>query len=99
MYTITKNLALQNNKYEYRFSHIEDSCYELSANYVDPLKTLIIDEAVELLNDKEQKLLYLLYWEGYSIKEVSQIFNVPLASIYTLRSRIFKKLKNLLKVE
>lgn len=99
MYTITKNLALQNNKYEYRCSHIEDNCCELSANYIDPLKALIIEEAIELLNDKEQKLLYLIYWEGYTIKEISQMNNVPQASIYTLRSRIFKKLKKLLKDE
>lgn len=50
-----------------------------------------------ILNDKEKELLYRLYWEGYTIKEIAEKDNIPTATLYTQRKRIFKKMKKFLK--
>ena len=61
------------------------------------MKTLIVEEAIAILNDKEKELLYRLYWEGYTIKEIAEKDKVPTATLYTQRARIYKKMKNFLK--
>ena len=97
MYTIAKNLALDDNKKNNKIEYINDGYCEIEDNSFQPLKTLIVEEAMAILNDKEKELLYRLYWEGYTIKEIASINNVPISTIYTQRARIYKKMKNFLK--
>lgn len=97
MYTIAKNLALNDNQKNKKIGYISDGYYEIEDNSFQPLKTLIVEETMAILNDKEKELLYRLYWEGYTIKEIAERDNVPISTIYTKRARIYKKMKNFLK--
>lgn len=97
MYTIAKNLALNDNQKNNKIEYINDGYCEIEDNSFQPLKTLIVEEAIAILNDKEKELLYRLYWEGYTIKEIAERDNVPISTIYTKRARIYKKMKNFLK--
>ncbi len=97
MYTITKNLALDDNKKNNKIEYINDGYCEIEDNSFQPLKTLIVEEIMAILNDKEKELLYRLFWEGYTIKEIAAINNVPISTIYTQRARVYKKMKNYLK--
>lgn len=97
MYTIAKNLALNDNQKNKKIGYISDGYYEIEDNSFQPLKTLIVEEAMAILNDKEKELLYRLYWEGYTIKEIAEKDNIPTATLYTQRKRIFKKMKKFLK--
>ena len=97
MYTIAKNLALNDNQKNKKIGYISDGYYEIEDNSFQPLKTLIIEETMAILNDKEKELLYRLYWEGYTIKEIAEKDNIPTATLYTQRKRIFKKMKKFLK--
>lgn len=99
MFTITKNLALDENRRAYKIEYISDSYYEIPDNSFQPLKTLIVEELMSILNDKEKKLLYQIFWEGYTIKEISEMENVPIATIYTQRTKIYKKMKNFYKTK
>ena len=38
--------------------------------------------------------MYTLYWEGYTIEEISKLDNVSINTLYSLRKRIYKKLSN-----
>ena len=91
MYTIVKNLALKENKREsvlqYTNDFIDDKNYS-------SLNQLLLQEDLLTLNDKEQRLIYMLYWEGYTIEEISKLDNVSINTLYSLRKRIYKKLKN-----
>ncbi len=97
MYTITKNLALDDNRRNKKIGYISGGYYEIEDNSFQPLKTLIVEEAMAILNDKQKELLYRLYWEGYTIKEIAERDNVPISTIYIKRARIYKKMKNFLK--
>lgn len=97
MYTIAKNLALNDNQKNKKIGYISDGYYEIEDNSFQPLKTLIVEETMAILNDKEKELLYRLYWEGYTIKEIAEKDNIPTATLYTQRKRIFKKMKKFLK--
>jgi len=97
MYTIAKNLALNDNQKNKKIGYISDGYYEIEDNSFQPLKTLIVEETMAILNDKEKELLYRLYWEGYTIKEIAEKDNIPTATFYKQRKRIFKKMKKFLK--
>ncbi len=94
MYTIIKNLAIDENKKDIKVEYISNSYYEIEDKSFQPLKTLIVEELMSILNDKEKELLYRMFWEGYTIKEIAEMDNVPIATIYTQRTRIYKKMKN-----
>lgn len=95
LYTIAKNLALDENRRQNKFYFLNDS--EVEDKSFQPLNTLIVQEAMTVLDDKEKQLLYYIFWEGYTIKEIAEKQKVPIATIYTQRSRIYKKMKKFLK--
>lgn len=53
-------------------------------------------EALRSLSNREQQLLWLIYAEGFSHKEVASIMNLSRASVKVLAFRARKKLANLL---
>ena len=53
-------------------------------------------EALRSLSDREQQLLWLVYAEGFSHKEVASIMNVSRASVKVLAFRARKKLSKLM---
>lgn len=56
-------------------------------------------EMLEKLPDKYKSVMYLYYYEGYSVKEIAQILNRQVSTITTWMSRGRKKLKDYLERE
>lgn len=91
MYTILKNLAINENKRESFLFYTNDF---VDKNSYDSLKKILVVEDLEVLNDKEKRFIYMLYWEGYTIEEISKLDNVSINTLYSLRKRIYKKLRD-----
>ena len=53
--------------------------------------------AVQALPSKYSAVIHLFYYEGYSIKEISEILKLPASTVGTRLSRGREKLKELLK--
>ena len=53
--------------------------------------------AVEKLDDVSKQIIYLYYWEGYSLEEISEILNISYTAIRKRHSQIKVKIKNFLK--
>ncbi len=82
-----------------RGKHEEIELNEIVAAKFDIENTIInIDVKKALLNldDLTQEILYLHYWEGYSLKELANEFNISYISIRTKVSRAYKTLKKYL---
>lgn len=56
-------------------------------------------EMIMLLSKKYREVLYLYYYEGYSVKEMSKILNRKTSTIQTQMSVARKKLKQMLEQE
>ena len=57
----------------------------------------IVVEKLKKLPVSDQKILYLWYWEKFSIKEISEILDINETKCYYIHNKILKKLKKLLK--
>lgn len=93
MYTITKNLAFRQNKETQKFEYIGSCDIAVENADFEPLEKLLVAEIMEILNERDKKLLIQIFWEGYTIKEIAAMQNAPTATIYTQRARIYKKIK------
>jgi RNA polymerase sigma-70 factor, ECF subfamily len=51
-----------------------------------------IQEAKRHLSKPQQRLIHLLYWEGYSLSEIAELEKKPLG---TIKSRLHQTLKKL----
>lgn len=72
---------------------------ELLQNEVDLRNVLKNDElsdAILKLSKKYRNVIYLYYYEGYNINEISEILNLKPSSVKSLLSRGREKLKNYL---
>lgn len=69
------------------------STFEFNQSYEIELNE--IRELVKSLPNKYRDVVYLHYYEGYSVKEIADILNIKEG---TIKSRLFKA-RNLLKVE
>ena len=58
----------------------------------DELKR-ILAEALELLTEKEQKVILLYYYEDLTLKEISSILEVSESRISQLHTRALQKMK------
>ena len=54
------------------------------------------DQLLKELKPLEQKIIYLIYWEGYSKKEAAKILNMTAANVRQICSRALKKLRKFL---
>jgi len=73
-----------------RDKETDDESFELKMNSIE------IKEAIDELKPSEKKLI-VLYSEGYSYKEISEIAEIKLTSVGKTLSRILQKLKLILK--
>ena len=72
---------------------------EVLQNEVDLRETLKNDEvsdALLKLSAKYRNVIYLYYYEGYKIDEISEILNLKLSNVKTLLSRGREKIKRIL---
>lgn len=104
--TITRNIAIDLIRKEQKhketvqlesneWGQIEDVQTETIPQLVS--KNLLkqqIQEAKQQLSEPQQRLLNLLYWEGYSLSEIADLEQKPLG---TIKSRLHQTLKKLRK--
>lgn len=53
-------------------------------------------EELDKLNELDRSIVYLHYFEGYSLKEISKILKMTQNAVYVRVTRVRKKLKNLI---
>jgi RNA polymerase sigma-70 factor, ECF subfamily len=102
--TITRNIAIDliRKKQKYRgtvqlepneWSQIQDQQTEDVPQQVSRnLLKYQIQEAKQHLSEPQQRLINLLYWEGYSLSEIAELEKKPIG---TIKSRLHQTLKKL----
>ena len=53
-------------------------------------------KAMEKLNDKEQKLIHAIYFEGKTLKDIAKAHDINLMKISRIRNKILRKLRQML---
>ncbi len=72
----------------------EDSIKEISRDYInDSIHKIDFFELVKNLNYEERILITLFYSEDLSIKEISNVMDIPQSTVTTKLSRVRNKLK------
>lgn len=101
LFKIVKNTALNLNAYEARRAHEDiDAARDVAAAF-DALSSAGlmrsgVAEAVRSLGKDERELIYLKYWEGYTVRELAATYRISPSSVQDRLKRILKRLKKLL---
>ena len=75
----------------------EDSIKEMSRDYInDSIHNIDFFELVKSLNYEERMLITLFYSENLSVKEISNVMDIPQSTVTTKLSRARNKLKKIL---
>ena len=87
---------MQKALYHMRLNYFRD--YERMRDYEVEPKDFINEDIsiIGVLNDTEIKLLNLLYTQGLSYKEISEITNENIETLKKRRTRALKKLKKVM---
>jgi RNA polymerase sigma-70 factor (ECF subfamily) len=64
----------------------------LPSQWGNQLLNMQIEEAKSKLSEEQRRLITLLYWEGYSLKEIAALEKQPVG---TIKSRLHQSLKRL----
>ena len=75
-----------NNDLEFCFEQL-DFIYEFNC----------LKEKLKIFDIITQRIIYLVYWEGYNLKEISLMLNTNYSTIKQKHNRCLKKLKKILK--
>ena len=93
----TINKCIDNSKRQKKFSNLDVLKNQCSIDETDKyFSYIVLKQAISKLNDRDIKLV-VLYSEGYSYKEISQITGTEYSSIGKMLSRALTKLKEILK--
>lgn len=90
---IAKKIMLNNEKYMLD-DNVEAESVVVSDNFT--IVSEWIDTVYPLISDfdkETQKMLYLLYVKGYSLKEIAIIMNIKYSAVRKRHSRVLKHLK------
>lgn len=94
LYTIADNYVkdvLKSLHITYELPEIVDSF-----NLEDTIINDDIKVALKQLDESSQQIIYLHYWEGYSLKEIAGLLGLKHDNVRTKVSRAYKKLKTIL---
>ena len=97
LYKIIKNGALTHNSHNrtsYSAQSNELNEYEIAQEWLD---TILIKSAIDTLTKDDKHIIYLRFWEGYSIQEIADKLGKPLSTTHDTLKRIYKQLNKLLK--
>ena len=97
LYKIVKNGALNYNMRNKTHDSVELD-ENIGKEFADEwLDTILVKSAVDSLNDCDKEIIYLRFWEGYSIQEIAHKIGKPLSTTHDTLKRICKQLKKHLK--
>lgn len=95
IYTCIENIIKRKIQTESHYYVLQEVV--ATAGTVDSIENEIYtDQLLKELKPLEQKIIYLIYWEGYSRKEVADILHLTAVNVRQICSRAIKKLKKLL---
>ena len=89
VYKVTKNIALQMINKNQRQVIAERRAAVSEESYLSEN----ISDALDCLNAKEKKIIYLCYWERYRLKEISELLDMEYYSVKYFHKSAKKKLK------
>lgn len=101
LFKITKNTALNVNSYEARRAHEDiDAARDVAAAF-DALSSAglmraCVADAVKSLDKDERELIYMKYWEGYTVRELAAFYKMSPSTVQDRLKRILKRLKKIL---
>lgn len=99
VYKITDNLAKSQLAKAYEKNEVAcaDIDIESSDNEYDKLmRRDEVKEFMDKLDVIDREIFYDVYWEGYNLREVSDLLQVKYSFVKQRHSRVLKKLKNFL---
>lgn len=98
LYRIASNVMADHGRTLQRAARFEASVTERPAQLprATALENIELREALANLSKREQQLLWLVYAEGFSHREVASIMKLSHASVRVLTFRARKKLKRIL---
>ena len=53
-------------------------------------------KALSKLNNKEKEIIYLIYFENKTLREISKLKNISIKKIFNFKNKILDKLRELL---
>ncbi|MXY70531.1 MAG: sigma-70 family RNA polymerase sigma factor [Acidobacteriia bacterium] len=98
LYRIASNVMADHGRALQRAARFEASAQQPVAQVrpTSALESIELREALSSLSRREQQLLWLVYAEGFSHREVARIMKLSQASVRVLTFRARKKLKRIL---
>ena len=98
IYGVMLDELKKSNVYEQHSSPTEDDVLERFISSIGKNYETIdgVQEAIDLLNNDEQKLIQLLFLEGYTLDEVAMRMSLSKSGVKKKRERTLVKLKNLM---
>ncbi|MDE5990721.1 MAG: sigma-70 family RNA polymerase sigma factor [Clostridia bacterium] len=91
MYTIVKNCAVEFNKN--KCQEVDFALCEQIEDNFDVLEYVMLKQSIATLEEAEKRLIYQIYWEGYTMKEIAQNTNTPLSTLYSRLNKTYEKLR------
>lgn len=96
VFTICNNLVkdkLSKEKIEYEYQYKDElSIGQNDLEYIFS-EQIYIKSFLNQLDEKSQQILYLVYWEGYNLREIAQMYKMKYTTVKQKHRRGLKKLK------
>jgi RNA polymerase sigma-70 factor (ECF subfamily) len=96
VYKCCENIAKRKLTYESRYAPLYGEAANRAALSDEELYGDLYSEIIKL-DEVSQKIVKMIYWDGYSQREIADILKLNAATIRKKHSRAIKKLKILLK--
>ena len=77
-------------------SNISDKNMDVYYEVESKLEIQNLYKALSKLNDKEKEIIFLIYFENKTLKEIGKMKNINYKQVANIRNKILKKLKLLL---
>ncbi len=91
IYKVLDNIAINSFNKEAKYVSLSDFDF---ADYGENIDTILdVKRLLEILDDYERKIIYFRFFEGYSLKELSEIFGIKYDNLRKKYSAIIKKIK------
>lgn len=98
LFKITKNTAINHNAYAARRSYTDIDARGDIADVFNALDDFnlfrgSLKDAVAHLTPEERRIIYLRYWEGYTVREIAKALGKPTMTMQDTIKKILKKLE------
>lgn len=101
LYTIARSRAINYLKREKKITYLVDESYLFSEQDVEDVvfsneENMILKQSIDLLPEKQRRIIYLVDIEELSYREICEILNMSLPQVKSLIHRARKNLKKMM---